>query len=136
MTKYEKAFMQMAHVFAQTSCAKRLKVGALFVKDGNILALGCNGTMPGWHTNACEDENGCTTNAVIHAEQNGILKAAKAGISLKGSTLYVTHSTCVMCSGMLYSVGVERVVYSEVYRDTTGIEWLEERRVIVEQTHI
>ena len=50
-SKYLNAFMKMTEVFAQTSEAKRLKVGACLIKNGNPIAFGVNGTIPGWETN-------------------------------------------------------------------------------------
>ena len=55
--KYKQAFMRMALEFAKTSEAKRLKVCCLIVKNDQIISIGINGTIAGWDTNQCEDEN-------------------------------------------------------------------------------
>jgi len=52
--KWIDAFMDTAERFAQLSSAKRLKVGAVVVKDNRIISIGYNGMPSGW-TNECED---------------------------------------------------------------------------------
>jgi dCMP deaminase len=52
--KWIDAFMDTAERFAQlSSSAKRLKVGAVVVKDNRIISIGYNGMPSGW-TNECE----------------------------------------------------------------------------------
>lgn len=70
---------------------------------------------------------------VIHAEANAILFAAKEGISLKDTTLYVTMSPCPECSKMIIQSGIKRVVYLEEYRDTYGLELMKQCGIKVEQ---
>ena len=66
----KEAYMQTAELFSQVSNCKKLKVGAIVVKNGSILAHGWNGTPSGFHTNCCEKEDGSTNPFVLHAEQN------------------------------------------------------------------
>jgi len=70
---------------------------------------------------------------VIHAEANAILFAAKEGIPLKGTTLYVTLSPCSECSKMIIQSGIKRVVYIEEYRETSGLELMKKCGIKVEQ---
>ena len=65
-----------------------------------------------------------TSNDTVHAEQNAIVFASKRGISLYGSTLYVTTAPCKTCSVLIAGTGISRVVYRDVYRDTDGVEYL------------
>lgn len=51
--KLVKAYMDIAERFAQVSECERLKVGAIVVKNGSILAHGWNGTPSGFKTNKC-----------------------------------------------------------------------------------
>ena len=53
--KFKDAFMDCAERFAQLSSARRLKVGAIIVKDNRIISIGYNGMPTGWDNN-CEDE--------------------------------------------------------------------------------
>ena len=69
----------------------------------------------------------------IHAELNVILKAAREGVSIIGSTIYTTLSPCVHCAAMLIAAGVRRVVYLNTYRITTGIDILKQSGIIVDK---
>lgn len=108
---------------ASFSKCQRLKVGALIVKDKNIVAFGYNGTPHGW-CNDCE-ENGVTKPEVIHAEANAILKAARSTISTGGAIMYSTHSCCTECAKMIIQSGIVEFNYLEEYRNRLGLEFLE-----------
>lgn len=131
-TQFDHMFLATANLFAKKSYAIRAKVGAVIVKDGNIMSFGYNG-MPSGFNNCCEytvtDENGneCThTNReVLHAESNAIAKLAKCGgIGAQGATLYCTYSPCFDCAKMIVQAGIVRVVYNLDYRDQSSIEFL------------
>ena len=144
--KLDQYYMSLALRVAELSHGVRGKVGACLVTESDITILGTNG-KPKPLGNQLEElkpiglHNGCvvkglnlvTSESVIHAELNTILKCAKEGVSVKGATIYTTLSCCVQCASMLASCGVERVVYLEEYRDTKGIEILEKCGIIVEK---
>ena len=109
MSKYDITLMNTAKLWAEHSVAK-MKVGAVFVIEHRIIAHGYNGT-PAKLSNRCEDKNGTTFPWVIHAEENALLFAAKIGLSVKDSTLYVTHSPCTHCAAALIQAGVKTVIY-------------------------
>lgn len=132
-SKYLSAFVDMTKRFAQTSEAKRLKVGACLIKNGNPIAFGVNGTLPGWHTNECEDEHGHTHDAVLHAEINCLNKLRKMAVSSEGCTLIVSFSPCFRCSMEIYDAGITKVLYMEEYRDTMPLQWLKDRGVIIQR---
>ncbi len=121
--RYDKAYMRMAKEWAKLSHCKRKKVGALIVKDRMIISDGYNGTPSGFD-NHCEDESGSTKWHVLHAEANAILKVAGSTQTCKGATLYLTMSPCKECSKLIHQSGIERVVYLEAYKDTSGIDFL------------
>lgn len=118
--KYHVAYLRMAREWSTLSCCNRKKVGALIVKDGTIISDGFNGTPNGF-TNDCEAADGSTYWYVLHAEANALLKVAKSSQSTQGATLYVTTSPCRDCSKLIIQAGISRVVYSEEYRDITGL---------------
>jgi len=118
----DKTYIGIANLHATLSKATNLKVGCCFITKNGVIVGGVNG-LPTLLGNECE-EDGVTKPETIHAELNAILKAAKEGISLIGSTLYVTHSPCRACASMLIQVGVKNVVYGEEFRDTIGISVL------------
>ena len=129
----DKTYMEVAKLFAGLSRAERLKVGAVLVRDRQILAEGYNGTPTGM-SNVMEVD-GKTTDYVIHAEQNLLVKLARTNNSSVGATLYVTHSPCSTCAKLLYQAGIVRVVYGEEYRDTGPLDFLRSAGVIVESMY-
>jgi dCMP deaminase len=123
-TTLDKRYLRMAAVWAENSYCRRRQVGALIVKDKMIISDGYNGTPSGFENN-CEDENGLTKRYVLHAEANAITKIACSNNNSNGSTLYVTASPCIECAKLIIQAGIKRVVYSEQYRLTEGIELLQ-----------
>ena len=122
--KFVKFFANIAEETAKLSYAKRLQVGAILVKDGRIQSIGYNGTPSGFD-NKCENENGKTTDDVIHAEENAILKMAKSNDSSDGSVLFVTHSPCIHCARLIYLAGISKVYYINDYRSNDGLDFLQ-----------
>ena len=83
-------------------------------------------TADGW-AKAKTDEHGCRN--ATHAEANAVAFAARQGISTDGGTLYVERSPCANCARLIVAAGIMRVVYEVPYRDTAGIELLEQAGV-------
>jgi len=159
--KLKQAYMDTAARFAELSHARRLKVGAIVVKDDRIISIGYNGMPADWENN-CEykdydlsrdydgnyfpdsekeyplqDEH-CryrlkTRPEVLHAETNAIAKLARSGESGLDSDLFVTHSPCLDCAKLIYQSGIRRVWYRDSYRDSAGIGFLKLSGVKVEQ---
>lgn len=127
------AYMDIAERFAKVSECKRLKVGAIIVKHGSILAHGWNGTPSGFHTNCCELEDGSTNPFVLHAEQNVLVKMAKSTESIQGADLFCTHSPCPDCAKLLAQSGIRCVYYKIDYRKSEGIKVLLDLGVKVER---
>lgn len=149
--KFKRAYMQTAHTFAELSHARRLKVGAIVVKDDRIISIGYNGTPAGW-ANDCEDEifettteeiNNTTVTTtrkilktkpqVLHAESNAIAKLARSIESGLDAAIFITHSPCLECAKLIYQSGIQQVYYQEKYRDDLGLEFLQASGVDVEQ---
>ena len=126
-TKFDRSYLEMARVWARNSYCTRRQVGALIVKDRMIISDGYNGTPSGFE-NVCEDENGVTKPYVLHAEANAITKVAKSGNSSLGATMYVTASPCIECAKLIIQAGIRRVVYSEDYRSSDGLDLLRRAR--------
>lgn len=113
--------MSFARLAARRSTCDRLKVGcAIFDAEGHVLSTGYNGSAPG--KPHCDEvghllmgaSGGCRR--TIHAEQNAIGHAARVGVSLLGSTAYVTHHPCVDCAKLLSAAGVATVIFDKGYR--------------------
>ncbi|GAB4248504.1 MAG: dCMP deaminase family protein [Vicingaceae bacterium] len=121
--RYDKAYLKMAQEWAKLSHCKRKQVGALIVKDSMIISDGYNGTPTGFD-NCCEDENGATHWYVLHAEANAIMKVAKSTHNSNGATLYITLSPCKECSKLILQAGIVRLVFKNLYKDSSGIDFL------------
>lgn len=142
---WEEYFMDIALLVARRSTCLRRQVGAVMVKEKNILATGYNGTPSGIAHCA---ETGCLREQLkvpsgerhelcrgLHAEQNAIIQAARHGINISGATLYCTNSPCIICTKMLINAGIRRVVYQEGYPDALSIAMLHEAGIEVCELH-
>jgi dCMP deaminase len=139
--KIDYAHMRAAEAYADLSHARRLKVGAIITKDDRVISIGYNGTPAGWDNN-CEDYHGLdlkgnptlvTKPEVLHAESNAIGKLARSTESGEGATMYITHAPCFECSKMIHVAGINKVFYRTPYRNTNGIEFLNQCKIEVEQ---
>ena len=141
--KYINAYLDIAHRVAALSHARRLKVGAVIVKD-DVITYGYNGMPSGWD-NDCEhwvdvndifsdaDQELRTRSEVLHAESNAVSKIARSTVSACDADMFITHSPCIHCAKLIFQAGVKRVFYSESYRSSDGVEFLEKSGVTVEK---
>jgi len=93
------------------------KINKITFKDKNI---NDNITI----CNKCGGGGIVTNDFTLHAEANAITHAAKEGISLYGTTIYITKSPCKECSKLIAQSGIKRVVYKTKYKDTSGLDFL------------
>ena len=140
-------YMDICVRIAQMSVAERAKVGALIVKNNNILSFGWNGTPNGWD-NCCEDHltsydardanNPLDSRPwtydpdtkkyhalkskpeVLHAETNAIAKVARSPESAEGATMFCTHLPCIDCAKLIYQSGIGTVYYKHEYLAAKG----------------
>ena len=119
--------MRIANMVAERATCTRAKIGAVIVKDKNIIATGYNGS-PAGHPHCTEvgcliyvsknpdgeEEENCFR--TIHAEINAIAQAAKHGTGIEGADLYVTASPCYHCLKTIINTGIRRVVYGRPYK--------------------
>ncbi len=120
-------FLKIASVVAERSTCRRHHIGAVAVKDKHILATGYNGAASGLkdclELGCLRDELGIPSGTRqevcrgIHAEQNVIVQASLHGVSLEGSTIYCTHTPCVLCAKMLVNAKIGRFVSFGKYND-------------------
>lgn len=126
-----KFYLSIATEISKASYCTRSKVGAIIVKDDNIISFGYNGTPSGFE-NVCEIDNE-TKPEVLHAESNAITKCAKSFYSSKDATMYCTLSPCFECAKLIIQSGIAKVYYLKNYRDLSGIELLKKAKIYVEQ---
>jgi dCMP deaminase len=127
---WDQYFMLITRQVADRSTCTRAKVGAVIVRDKNILATGYNGAPAGLphcldvgcliyesKTPNGEIEQNCFR--CIHAEINAIAQAAKNGASIRDADIYVTHTPCIHCFKVLINTGIKRVLYEKPYKLAT-----------------
>jgi len=141
---WDEYFLKLALLVAERSTCLRHHVGAVIVKDKKILTTGYNGAASG--TKDCL-ELGCLRNKLnipsgtrhevcraIHAEQNAIIQASLHGISIRGATIYCTHSPCILCAKMLVNAKIARFVACSEYADPSFKSLFKEAGVKFEKT--
>lgn len=137
---WDEYFMKIAALVSERSTCLRHHVGAIIVKDKRVITTGYNGAASG--VRDCL-ELGCLRNQLnipsgerheicraIHAEQNAIIQASKHGENINDSTIYCTHSPCIICAKMCVNAGIKRFVTYGQYPDIGGVkEFLKEAGV-------
>ena len=124
---WDEYFMEFARLARTRSTCLRRGVGAVLVKEKNILATGYNGAprdVPHCSEVGClREQKGVPSGQMhelcrgLHAEQNAIIQAAYHGVSIRDADVYSTTFPCVICSKMLINAGVKTIYYSEGYPD-------------------
>ena len=112
---WDEYFKEILLATKKRSACERLQVGCLLVKNNRIISQGYNGFLPG-----CPHESVVRNNheqATIHAEQNALCDCAKRGVSCEGSTAYITHYPCIICTRILLASGIEKIKYIEDYKN-------------------
>lgn len=133
---WDNYFLLIAQVVASRSTCLRRHVGAVLVRDMQILSTGYNGAPKG--ISHCDD-TGCLREKLgipsgerheicrgSHAEINAIAQAAAAGVATQGCWMYCTHEPCVYCTKALINAGCERIVYINEYPDWLAREIMNE----------
>ena len=133
---FDEYCLKIALVVGERVTCQRHHMGALAVRDKHILATGYNGAPAGLKD--CL-ELGCLRNQLgipsgkqheicraVHAEQNVIIQAALHGVSIKNSTIYCTHTPCVLCAKMLVNAQIERFVSFGKYADDEFLKLFKE----------
>jgi len=126
---WDNFYLSICGLIAQQSYAEDRKVGAIIVKDDNIISFSYNGTARG-------SDNDTQTNPVLHAEAQAIAKVARSNLSSEGATLYCTLSPCMDCSKLIYASGIRRIVYRDQYKCLEGIKYLQKVNIVVNRTDV
>lgn len=124
-------FMNIAEQVATRSTCERKHVGAVIVRDRTILSTGYNGSLRGAPhcTEVGHDmENGHCVRTV-HAEANAVAQAAKHGVRIDDSEIYVTASPCLTCFKLLVNAGIQKIYYKEFYRDERITEYAKQAEI-------
>ena len=112
MNNWDLKFIELTKHIAEWSKDTNRKNGAVIVDDDNIvLSLGYNGFPRG-----CDDsidnryEKPTKYLFTEHAERNAIFHAAKKGISLSGSRMYMTMFPCSDCARAIIQSGITKII--------------------------
>ncbi|MFO7660943.1 MAG: cytidine/deoxycytidylate deaminase family protein, partial [Candidatus Cloacimonadaceae bacterium] len=105
----------------------RRKVGAVLVRDNQILSTGYNGSPK--NISHCS-QAGCLREKLnvpsgekhelcrgVHAEQNAIIQCAINGSSTRNAVLYCTNQPCSICAKLIINAEIKTVYISETYAD-------------------
>jgi dCMP deaminase len=136
---WDEYFIDVAKLVSRRSTCLRRNVGAVLVKDKQILATGYNGAPSG--ITHCE-VTGCLREKLkvpsgerhelcsgLHAEQNVLIQAARHGVSVMNSVLYLTNAPCSICAKMIINAGIKEVVYCDDYPDSMAMGFLKEAKI-------
>ncbi|MDP6879096.1 MAG: dCMP deaminase family protein [Candidatus Marinimicrobia bacterium] len=128
---WEQYFMNIAKEVATRSTCDRKHVGAVIVRGKTILSTGYNGSIKG--LDHCDDVGHEMENThcirTIHAEANAIVQAARHGIRIEDSEIFVTASPCYDCFKMIANVGINKVYFGEFYREQRILDHAKELNI-------
>jgi dCMP deaminase len=148
MRDRDATLMDVARIYEQQSTCSRNHVGTVIALDGRVIGTGYNGAPAGMphcdhtcrcagflesrvtfaqHAETCPKSSPCLVS--VHAEANAIAFCAKHGLPTNGATLYTTLSPCYPCAQLIINSGLTRVVFDRVYRDSSGVDLLEQAGV-------
>ena len=127
--EWDDIWMSVAHTIALRSIDSRYQVGSIIVTDDNtqLLSLGYNGNYKGGPNTVDSQDPGMS--GLIHAEQNALIKLDYN--NPKRKKMYVTLSPCQHCAKMIVNANISEVVYSEEYRDLTGLDIMKSAGIVV-----
>ncbi len=125
---WQEYFMNIAREVATRSTCDRKFVGAVIVREKTILSTGYNGSirnLPHCGEAGHEMVNGHCMRTV-HAETNAIVQAARHGIRIENSEIYITTSPCYNCFKNIANAGIKKIYFGEFYKDDQIWEHAEE----------
>ena len=120
----------------RSTCGRK-QVGAVVAQKGRPISSGYAGPPAVFPhctpecAHAAAANGGCRR--TIHAEQNAIAYAARAGISTEGASIFSTLSPCEECAKLVINSGVKEFWYYEEYRIMDGIYLLRSANILCEK---
>ena len=130
----DKYYLNIAKEVAQRSTCFRVKIGAVVVRGDQIVSTGYVGAPR--KTKDCLERGNCLRDTLniphgqryelcrsVHAEQNALINAARAGVSIFGGNMYIYGEDkegkmvdvlpCFICKKMIINSGIEKVICSK-----------------------
>lgn len=110
---WHKLFLEMCRLISQKSKDPSTKTGCVIVdKNNSVLSTGFNGFPRGvadlperYHDRKLKYQ------MIAHCDANAIFAAARIGISLEGSTMYLTAPPCAECAKAIIQAGIKKVIW-------------------------
>lgn len=123
-------FLKMARLASTQATCPRRAVGCIIVnKYNHVMSTGYNG-VPSTYLHCTESScggqdmkssEGLNSCMATHAEQNALLQCHDV---MQINTIYCTTSPCITCAKLIGNTSCKTVIYSEEYKDTSGITML------------
>lgn len=113
--RYDDLYMDIAKRVSEMSYDSDTQVGAIIVKNGNIISMGWNGTPAGFPNDCKHPSTGATLPYVIHAEANAICKLSRDGGNGLDATLYTTVAPCMECTKLILQSGIKEVIINQAH---------------------
>jgi len=136
---WQKYFIEMAYLVSLRSTCLRRKVGAVIIKNNQVLSTGYNGApknVPHCSVTGClRDQLNVASGERhelcrgVHAEQNAIIQAAVNGTSIQHAEMYCTTQPCIICAKLIINAEIKRVFVAESYNDKMSLEMLTQANV-------
>lgn len=128
---WDEYFLMLAKLAATRSTCLAFPVGAVIVKNKQVVATGYNGSPSGSvHCTAqgycypglssCDASKDLPSRAV-HAEANAIAQAAKHGVATDGAKIYVTLEPCLSCLKLIISAGIREVIFETSFNSGNSL---------------
>ncbi|MGD2090417.1 MAG: deaminase [Candidatus Aminicenantes bacterium] len=146
-------YLDIARVVSTRSTCLKVLMGAIIVRGDQIIAAGYAGAPR--HTKSSMEHNFCLRKKLgippgtqyemcrsVHAEQNAIINAARAGVSLLGGDIFIYGESretnqainafpCFICKKMIINCGLKRVICSFIEKEKNYIvfsveDWIKE----------
>lgn len=134
MSITSQSMKKILEAYEDKSSCTRASVASVIVRDGRVISTGYVGSPSGMPH--CKDvgcligpDGGCIR--TVHAEANAIAFAARHGISTDRCDMVVSISPCLSCAKLIINAGIKSVSFYKRYRNTDGIQLLEEAGVEV-----
>lgn len=121
--EFDRELMIKASALTNKSSDWWRQIGAVIVKDGNVVIEAYNKRLPSEYTQDAYGDPRSNFDAgehielasTIHAESFAIAQAAKKGLALDGASLYVTTYPCPVCAKSIVMSGVKKLYYRDGY---------------------
>lgn len=122
VSTWDETFMAIAAIWAKRSKDPNTQVGAVIVKNNQILSSGYNGPAHGLDNdkvswNRSGNPRLTKYASVIHAEQNAIYNILGLGITVYGASIYTTLFPCHECAKAIAQCGIKEVVFMGIAHD-------------------